>query len=51
MIYNEEEGIIPVIESIHTCALPPGYERRIVAINDGSTDESQQMLERAARTY
>src|SRR3989344_1060178 len=51
MIYNEEESILPVIESIDGCALPSQYERHIIAINDGSVDASQEILEQAARTY
>ena len=51
MIYNEEESILPVIESIAGCTMPAQYERRIIAINDGSTDASQEVLERAARVY
>ncbi len=51
MIYNEEESILSVIESIAGCMLPAEYERRIIAINDGSTDASQEVLERAARVY
>ncbi len=51
MIYNEEESLLPVIESINGCELPPHYERHIVAINDGSTDASQAVLEQAAQTY
>lgn len=51
MIYNEEGSILSVIRSIGDALLPPQYERRIVAINDGSTDASQKVLEQAARTY
>ena len=49
MIYNEEESIASVVESIRTCDLSPEYERVVVAVNDGSTDKSQDELDRAAR--
>ncbi len=51
MIHNEEESVLPVIESINGCELSSHYERHIVAINDGSTDASQAVLEQAAQTY
>ena len=51
MIYNEEESVLGVIESIEQCELPARYERRIIALNDGSTDESQKVLEEAAQRY
>lgn len=51
MIYNEEGAIPSVIKSICAREIPGGYERRIVAINDGSTDGSQMVLETAARSH
>jgi len=50
MIHNEEDAIPSVLESIMRCNVPPHYERRILAINDGSTDNSQALLDRAAET-
>ena len=50
MVYNEEDSISSVIDSIMGCPLPPQYERRILAVNDGSTDTSQALLDRAALT-
>ena len=50
MVYNEEDSISSVIDSIMGCPLPPQYERRILAVNDGSTDTSQTLLDRAALT-
>ena len=49
MIYNEEDAISGVVESILHCDLPARYERRIIAVNDGSTDGSGGALERAAK--
>mgnify|MGYP001607121856 FL=1 len=50
MVYNEEDSISSVIDSIMGCPLPPQYERRILAVNDGSTDTSQTLLDRAGLT-
>src|SRR3989344_4788138 len=50
MIHNEEDAIPSVLESSMLCNEPPHYGRRILAINDGSTDNSQALLDRAAET-
>ena len=50
MVYNEEDSISSVIDGIMHCPLPPQYERRILVINDGSTDNSQTLLDRAPLT-
>ncbi len=50
MIHNEEDGIPSVIESIMRSDLPAQYERRILAINDGSRDNSQALLDKASQT-
>ncbi|MDO8518273.1 MAG: glycosyltransferase, partial [bacterium] len=50
MIHNEEDAIPSVVQSIMHCDLPPQYERRILAVQDGSVDRSQALLEEAART-
>ncbi len=50
MIHNEEDAIPSVLASIMSAELPARYERRILAVNDGSADESQALLERAAQS-
>lgn len=49
MIYNEEDAVRSVIDTLSLAAIPEGYERIIIAVNDGSTDGSQRTLEDAAR--
>ena len=51
MIYNEEDAILNVVKSIASADLSPSYERRILAVNDGSTDKSQAALDAAAKIY
>ena len=45
MIYNEEESVASVVKSIMTSAVSSGYEKRILAVNDGSTDRTAEILE------
>ncbi len=51
MIHNEEEALLGVITSIATATLPFSYKCQIVAINDGSSDTSQRILETASQTF
>lgn len=44
-IYNEERTIQQVIHRLETIKLPNGIEREIIIINDGSTDNTQILLE------
>ena len=37
-VYNEERTIAQVIQAVRSAELPPGVEREIVVVNDGSTD-------------
>ena len=50
-IYNEEESISPLLEGLvaELDGLYDSYE--IIAVNDGSRDASQQVLEAAAEHY
>ena len=48
MIHNEEESITGVVQNVMGATLPPNLERRILAVNDGSTDNSQTLLDRTA---
>src|SRR3989344_9170643 len=51
MIHNEEDAIPSVIESIMRCKLLARYERRILAINDGSRDGTGRILAELGRSY
>lgn len=44
--YNEETNIPVVIEAIHESMKPLGYDYEIIAVNDGSSDGSQCLLEK-----
>lgn len=50
-IFNEEPAIPSVLASISSCDLPPHYERRILAVNDASTDGSLAALQKATQFY
>lgn len=43
--YNEETNIPVVVEAIHKNLEPTGYSYEIIAVNDGSRDNSQKVLE------
>ncbi len=51
MIYNEEESVSAVVESIMGAAVPAQYERRILAVNDGSIDQTAAVLTGLERSY
>ncbi|GAB6120161.1 glycosyltransferase family 2 protein [Dysgonomonas termitidis] len=44
--YNEESNIPTVIKSIHESMDTTGYQYEIIAVNDGSSDTSQALLEK-----
>ncbi len=50
-LYNEEEFIEEVISRVMTAALPPGLERELVIVDDGSTDDSASIVEAVAVRY
>jgi len=47
-VYNEEEFLAPSIQRALAAPLPEGLVSEIVAVNDGSTDSSPQILEELA---
>jgi dolichol-phosphate mannosyltransferase len=51
MIYNEEDSLRDVVKQIMSAELPPHFERRILAINDGSMDKSQEVLDELEKMY
>ncbi|MFN8554558.1 MAG: glycosyltransferase family 2 protein [Candidatus Obscuribacterales bacterium] len=50
-IYNEEAALPKLLEILGTEPLPPGTERTIVAVNDGSTDSSGEILAKFSERY
>ena len=44
-VYNEGDTIDTVLRAVAEVRLPPGVERELVIINDGSTDRTDQQLE------
>lgn len=44
--YNEESNLPTVIQAIHENMDKTGYRYEIIAVNDGSNDESQKLLEK-----
>lgn len=43
-VYNEHATIAKVIERVERVALPVGFDREIIIINDGSTDGTRETL-------
>lgn len=50
-IYNEEAALPKLLEILGTEPLPAGTERTIVAVNDGSTDSSGEILAKFSQRY
>jgi len=44
-LYNEEEFILELLSRVVTAPLPEGFEREIVVVDDGSVDESAELVE------
>lgn len=47
--YNELDNLPVVIRSIHDSMLSTGYQYEIIAVNDGSSDGSQELLEKISQ--
>src|SRR5436190_8471784 len=50
-VYNEEEFLSAAILRAMDAPLPDGLESEIVAINDGSTDSSAEILDELAQQH
>jgi dolichol-phosphate mannosyltransferase len=48
--YNEAENIPVVVGAIHKNMEPTGYDYEIIAVNDGSSDDSLTILKKLAET-
>lgn len=42
--FNEGPTIEAVIKRVESCSLPEGFDREIIVINDGSTDQTRDIL-------
>jgi polyisoprenyl-phosphate glycosyltransferase len=47
-LFNEREGLLKFHKLLAATALPEGYSRRYIYVNDGSTDGTQDLLEHLA---
>jgi glycosyltransferase involved in cell wall biosynthesis len=50
-VYNEENTIAAVLQNVIAARLPPGVGRELVVINDGSTDRTDEELQRFRREH
>jgi len=44
-VYNEQETVASLIEAVLAAPLPPGIDRELVVVDDGSTDRTLERLE------
>ncbi len=49
--YNEEETLSLCIEAVLAVALPPGLEREIIIVNDGSTDTTWEVAQQLSAAH
>src|SRR5947199_9755258 len=47
-VYNEEEGLLAFHHLLDGTALPDGFSRRYIYVNDGSTDKTPALLDHLA---
>jgi glycosyltransferase involved in cell wall biosynthesis/predicted RNA methylase len=50
-VYNEEEYVGAILERVVAAPLPAGFEREIIVVDDGSTDDSAAVVESMMRKY
>ena len=49
-VYNEKNTILDCIERVRSVALPLGFEKEIIIVDDGSTDGTGELLKRLDNT-
>lgn len=50
-VYNEEKTLETLVEKVLQVNFPSGVETEIILVNDGSKDNSQQIMEELAQKY
>lgn len=50
-LYNEEENIQPLLETIEKTVNPLGHSYEVIFVDDGSTDNSLAVLRKAIKNY
>jgi glycosyltransferase involved in cell wall biosynthesis len=50
-VYNEEEFVVTLLERVLAAPLPDGMEREIIVVDDGSTDNSAELVETLAAAH
>jgi SAM-dependent methyltransferase len=50
-VYNEEEYVGTILERVAAAPLGPGFEREIIVVDDGSTDDSAAAVESVAQRH
>ena len=50
-VYNEEEYVGTMLERVVAAPLPAGFEREIIVVDDGSTDDSAAVVESVMRKH
>lgn len=48
-VYNEAPYVEAVLDAVRSAPLPPGVEREIICVNDGSSDDTRAILDRYGR--
>ena len=49
--YNEEDSLHGCVERVLAAPLPPGLEREVLIVDDGSTDGTRQVMEELAAAH
>src|ERR1700686_2310304 len=50
-LFNEEEYVGTILERVIRAPLPAGLEREIIVVDDGSTDDSAEIVEEMSARY
>lgn len=49
--FNEEKTVLDTIEKVFRARLPQGWEREIITVDDGSTDKTRYILQKAEKVF